>query len=407
MDEITMQEIFRIDSLDDIKGQSVVINQMRSFAEDINTSAKRKPLLLYGPTGVGKTSAAITLAKRYKWHIIEVSAADYRDSASISSLYGAAMSRDIFGRRNLFLFDEIDELASKFDSGAESAILKLISMSKNPIIFTATDLWDSSIKFIKDRCEPLYFKPLSSSDIRSILAATMKRIGCQLDPKVVDYIVDKSGGDARSALNDFYVLIDFNDDPSELLGTRNAKISIFRLLDKIFYSSKFSAPIAALSAYEEDINSSILVNWIDENIPVRYRETVSIKKALDNLALSTIFSSRITRRQYYGYLRYINVLMSSGVTFVNRSSIDNSQPYKFPSFIKKLSTTKPVRAQLLLIAASLNKLIHQSARTIVINELPIISLMLRKASLEKIPYEEFWEQKQLSKEDIKFLLSYP
>ena len=145
-----------IDSIDEVAGNPAAIDFVRRFGADIESGRARKPLMIYGPSGTGKTLLAHMLAKAMGWNLVEMSAADYRDGESITRLlHAAAVSRSIFGARNMILLDEIDDLAGRFDAGAASAITALIEKSRNPIVFTANDMWDQSISFLRARAEPV------------------------------------------------------------------------------------------------------------------------------------------------------------------------------------------------------------------------------------------------------------
>ena len=118
------------ENLDSIKGNENAIAELRRFALSYKMGKHEKPLLVYGPTGTGKSAAVRLLAKENGWNIVELTASDYRDKNAIGGTMAAAsQSRGLFGGRNLIMLDEIDELSSRFDKGASAAISELISGS--------------------------------------------------------------------------------------------------------------------------------------------------------------------------------------------------------------------------------------------------------------------------------------
>lgn len=57
-----------------------------------------KPLLLHGPSGVGKTLAAYCLANEFDWQIVETNASNLRDKESVQKLLGLSSgSMTLFG----------------------------------------------------------------------------------------------------------------------------------------------------------------------------------------------------------------------------------------------------------------------------------------------------------------------
>src|SRR5271157_4589667 len=147
-------DLYRVSSLKEILGNDEAISKLERFSNDVDEGKRRQPLLLFGPSGTGKTTSVHTLAKSCNWNVVELNASDYRDKEAIEKkLAAASMSRTLFHVRNLILFDEIDELAPRFDKGAGSAISSLITNSRNPIIFIANDMWDQSISFLRGKVE--------------------------------------------------------------------------------------------------------------------------------------------------------------------------------------------------------------------------------------------------------------
>ncbi len=103
-----------------------------------------KAALLFGPPGVGKTTAAHLLAKEAGAEIIETNASNYRNKKEIDRIVGsAATQRSLFDSsgegKKIILVDEVDGISGRKDYGGVSAISALIKESKYPIILTANN----------------------------------------------------------------------------------------------------------------------------------------------------------------------------------------------------------------------------------------------------------------------------
>ncbi|MDE1868827.1 MAG: replication factor C large subunit [Candidatus Micrarchaeota archaeon] len=404
---VDLDEIYRIDSLAMILGNTEALRTLRTFAQEVNSGTKRRPIMIHGPSGIGKTIAAHLLADEYKWNVVELNASDYRDKETIEKrLISASTSRTLSGKRNLILLDEIDELATRFDAGASGAINKLIESAKNPIVFIANDPWSSDISFLRGKVDNVEFRKLAPIVVSNILLGIGKRLGLNVSKENIDLIANRSNGDARSAINDFYVLIGCDDDATEVIGLRDRKIDVFNTLDKIFASHTLGMPLRA--AANTDLDNDMLIKWIDENIPKRYRDNADMHRAFAMLSNATIFSTRAMRSQYYTYWRYMNVMMSSGVALAKSRAPDTTVRYMFPSTIKSLSSSKTMRKTDKEIASKLQRSFHASVSSIIKDEMRMLSLIAKAeisagAEHEHI-YDSFMSSYQLEKKEVDHIM---
>lgn len=404
---VDLQDIYRLDSLSMIQGNSEAVRSLRTFAEEVNSGARRRPIMIHGPSGIGKTAAAHLLASEYKWNVVELNSSDYRDKETIERRLGsAAMSRTLSGRRNLILLDEIDELAAKFDTGASAAIAKLIESSKNPILFIANDPWNQRVSFLRGRVDNIEFRRLASLTVANILTNLSNRLNLGASKENIEIIANRSNGDARSAINDMYVIIGCAEDATEVIGLRDRKIDVFNTLDKIFTSYTMGMPLHA--TMNTDLDNDMLIKWIDENIPKRYRDHGDMHKAFSSLSNATVFSTRAMRSQYYTYWRYMNVMLSSGVALAKSRPPDTTLRYMFPTTIKSLSSSKAMRKADKDIAAKLQRRFHASISSIVKDEMRMLALIAKAeqssgAGQEHI-YDSFMSSYQLEKKDVDHIM---
>ncbi len=407
-DSIRLESLFEIKSILDIVGNRNAITAMRSFSLSVEKGEHRKPLLLYGPSGVGKTASALAIALENNWNIVNFNASDYRDSDTIKNiLIPASNTKSIFGKRNLIILDEIDDLVARFDSGAPAAISELVKKSKNPIIFISNDLWDRKIIFLRNVVEPIEFKKIDIDSMTERLAHIVKREDIQMKMDTIKVIAARAKGDMRSAINDLYAFIgsdDAIDDISEQLGMRDRKSDVFSVLDRIFLSNTLSSPIAAMA--NSDVDADMLYGWIDENIPKRYKGAKELSLAFRNLSSATIYSSRAVRMQYYGLWRYRNVLMSSGISLSKTGYPSTLERYAFPRVISSLSKSKDFREKSKVLAEKLSEVIHSNSREIINQYIPMLAIMARdsiKQSKENA-YIQFEQIYRLEKKDVDALM---
>ncbi len=366
------------ESLDDIIGNEYAIQILRKYAADVGNGIKRNPLLLAGPPGTGKTTAVHLLAKEHGWNVVEMNASDYRDKESIDRLLRAAsQSRTIFGERNLIFLDEVDDLAARFDIGASGAILAMMKMSKNPVIFTANDRWERNIAFLRNATDPVDFKKVPAIAIAKVLSKIAAREGLSVSRETMDIIAGRANGDVRSAINDLFVMNGASEDAVDVMGMRDRKTDIFNALDKIFFANTFSGPLSI--AANLDMDNETFMEWISENVPKRYFDPTDLSEALNSLALATVYGTRATRAQYYTYWRYMNALMSSGVALSKSNYPDRTARYAFPKKITTLSQSKSSRNTADEIADKLQRHIHLNSSRIKRDQMPIIGKGIKAA----------------------------
>lgn len=394
-------------TLNGIVGNAKAVERLIEFGIEAQKGGARKPLLIYGPTGTGKTTAVHALAASHGFELLELNASDYRDSQTLNrELMPASVSRGIFNKKMLILLDEIDELSGKYDAGAETVINQLIKNSRHPIIFIANDMWSRKIAFLREKVEPVEFKKVSTEEILDLMKKILKKEKKEVDQGVLDEIAERSNGDIRGALNDLELMIDSDPKLIENLGMRNRKLEIFGVLDQIFTSESFER--ARRAAMDADVDSSMLVNWIAENIPIRYVEKAEAYRAFSAAADAGFYIEKAGRTNYYGYLRYSSVLMSSGVAVANNGAVSTLKRYAFPAAIRYLSKTKKERNLRGEIISKLVYKVHSGRRDVIDSYLPMLKIVANAGKKEEgmeAVLSFFESNYSIGKEEVEYLMN--
>src|SRR5881296_3997052 len=77
-------EKYRPKDLDDVAGNPTAVAELRKWAAAWQRGRPdKKAVILQGPPGIGKTSAALALAKEMGWSVVEMNASDSRNAEAI------------------------------------------------------------------------------------------------------------------------------------------------------------------------------------------------------------------------------------------------------------------------------------------------------------------------------------
>ncbi len=107
---------------------------------------ERRTALLYGPSGVSKTSLVEAMAREFDFEVLELNASDHRRKYDIKRTVGVTSRKRLLLKKGLsILMDEVDCIDSKADEGGIEALLEVVKSTSNPLVLTANDPLGSSI----------------------------------------------------------------------------------------------------------------------------------------------------------------------------------------------------------------------------------------------------------------------
>src|SRR2546429_8792115 len=125
----TWAEDYRPKSLRDVVGNPTAVAELEKWALSWQKGVPdRRAVILAGPPGTGKTSAAIALANDMGWTVVEMNASDRRNAEAVRQIALRGATAQTFsdsgefltaaaGGRKLVLLDEADNLIGRQDTG--------------------------------------------------------------------------------------------------------------------------------------------------------------------------------------------------------------------------------------------------------------------------------------------------
>ena len=254
-------EKYRPRTLREVVGNPRAVHELRAFA-DAFEAKKAKAVILYGPPGCGKTSAALALAEEKGWDVVELNASDKRSAEALKRIAGHASESETFTKqRRLIILDEADNIHGSEDRGGAKALYEILKRSEQPIILIANELHKIN-KRLREQCKIIPFRRLSENAIFNVLRRISAAEHLNIDENTLLEIARNAKGDLRSAINDLQATA-YSTETALAVATRDTAETIFSVLDKIFRGS--DAETAFSSLLNLDMTPEEIERWIYEN----------------------------------------------------------------------------------------------------------------------------------------------
>ncbi|MDD1651924.1 MAG: replication factor C small subunit [Methanomicrobiales archaeon] len=194
-------EKYRPQRLEEMVGQEKIVDRLRSYVK----SGSLPHLLFTGPAGVGKTTAAVALAREFygdSWQMNfrELNASDERGIDVVrNQIKQCARTTPLAGATFKILFlDEADALTSD----AQAALRRTMENYAQTCRFILSCNYSSKIiDPIQSRCAIYRFRPLDSDAIAREMDRIAKREGLTIEPDALEGILFIAQGDMRKAIN--------------------------------------------------------------------------------------------------------------------------------------------------------------------------------------------------------------
>ena len=214
-----LAERLRPKKLKDVVGQGHILSD-GSLVSEIVKSKQPVSMIFWGPPGSGKTTLARIIANESQADFVEISAVT-AGIADVKLVIKRAGENRRLGMRTILFVDEIH----RFNKAQQDAFLPHVESGLIILIGATTE--NPSFEVISpllSRSRVLVLEPLGKADIIAILKRAVKELKAskKVTPKVLDYIAELSGGDARIALNTLELSLDIANDKLSIEIVKNA-----------------------------------------------------------------------------------------------------------------------------------------------------------------------------------------
>lgn len=202
-----LAERMRPKTLSDVIGQTHLLGG-GEILQQIVRNKKPVSLMLWGPPGSGKTTLARIIATEVHADFIEISAVA-TGMADVRKVLERAKTNLAAGTQTVLFVDEIH----RFNKAQQDIFLPHVESGLITLIGATTE--NPSFEVIRpllSRSRVLVLEPHSKDDIITILQRAVKELkaGKRVDGAALDFLAEISGGDARVALGNLELALEFS-----------------------------------------------------------------------------------------------------------------------------------------------------------------------------------------------------
>jgi replication factor C large subunit len=387
-------------NLSEVFGRDAELKEIEKFL--FKSNRKKKCMILYGPSGTGKTSCIYAISNDKNCEIVEINASDFRNKDQIELVIGNAINQQsLFAKNKIILIDEVDGLSGTKDRGGALAIVNLAKKSKFPIILTAQDVYDKKLSSLRKISELICFDYLPYNVIYDKLKFICEKENITYDDLALKSLSRMAGGDLRAAINDLQTICavnnSFKKEDLDSLSLREKKDCINNALIKIFKSTNAQISLNAIDNLDEDIDKIIL--WVDENLPYEYQNPKDLVSAYDKLSKANVFMSRIRRWQHWRFYIYAKTLISAGVSVSKKEKNKNCINYKETKRILEIYIANMKYQKRKSISKKIADKTHTSLKSAIHSSYPYLQVVFKK---DKITAKQISELLDLDDDEIKY-----
>ena len=293
-----------------------------------------KAVLISGPPGIGKSSAATIIARQLGFEVTEVNASDTRGKSSgdVRDGVGGKASNAIremvtnravsfFGgkpKKMVLVMDEVDGMSGG-DRGGVQELIACIKMSKIPIVCICNDKYNQKLKSLQNYTQDMPFSRPTKPQILNRMLKIAEEEGIQMSASAMEALIETTNNDIRSIINQLQMRRltkqSFEYDDVKTLAKKDVDMGPFTAVDKL------CAPNADRMSVNDRLNlvfqdADIIPLFIQENYP-HYRPFAAkseldrlelVAKAARNIAEGDVMNKSVRVKQNWGLMPYANIV---------------------------------------------------------------------------------------------------
>jgi replication factor C large subunit len=316
----------------------------------------KRPLLIIGPPGVGKTSYVHILSNEYNYDLIEMNASDSRTRDMLESrILPILNNTSLYGKRMLLFLDEVDGIYRRQDTGGVEFLVRILKEPNIPIIL-ASNSRNSRIKEVIKNCRVIEFHSIPLDISEKLLDQILSKEGLNFSISEKDLILKRSQGDIRSLLNlaqsvHAQYITDkdqvYEIDIGQAINAFFAETSLANAKDILARSdSHYVDPRFGLSP--EDRRTDILYAFFTSIVSSRTLDMNTRAGLLEILSSIDIWVGRIFENRNWRLLRYLDEMLANRIYLLSQNKGLGYSQYSFlwPTIMKVISRSQGLKTLL-------------------------------------------------------------
>lgn len=352
---------YKPQSSNDLKGQQKNVRRLKTWLSSY-VPLKSKPIIMYGPPGIGKTTTAHLVCKEAGYQVVEMNASDQRNKRVIEDIVRSMTSNsriNFFGRasetKDALIIDEVDGMAGNEDRGGIAQLIVEIKKARKPIIFICNDGQSQKIRSLINYCDypPMEFKRPEVYEIRSVVSNIAANENLNIDPSTMDQLIESTNRDIRQVVN--FLSLFKQTNAKQNFTIKTTRLNPFEATKKAFttgssmndrtdcfFSDYNIIPLFIFENYlKQDCTKNLARKSYKSQIAYNARVTA---KATTSICVGDLIEKQIRTNQSWSLLP-LHALFSTTIPTTYKNSISVGR-VDFPQYLGKNSTTsKRVRLQ--------------------------------------------------------------
>ncbi|RAH79552.1 chromosome transmission fidelity factor [Aspergillus japonicus CBS 114.51] len=214
-------------SISMICGNKTLVERLQNWLRDWHKNAKynfKRPgkdgsglyraVIIHGPPGIGKTTAAHLVAKLENYDVVETNASDTRskklvenglvgvlDTTSLQGYFAGEGKKVNSDKKKLVLImDEVDGMSAG-DRGGVGALVAVAKKTHIPLILISNEWKIPKLKPFEGTVFELAFRRPSADQMRARLSTICYREGLKIPAPVMDGLIEGTHSDIRQIIN--------------------------------------------------------------------------------------------------------------------------------------------------------------------------------------------------------------
>ncbi len=198
--EAIWTEKYRPQKLREMVGQKQTVERLEALVK----SGSVPHMLFSGPAGVGKTTAAVCIARElfkdgWQDRFLETNASDERGIDVVRvKIKNFARTLAVGGSHKIIFLDECDALTRDAQNALRRTMEKYASTCR---FILSCNYINKIIDPLQSRCATFRFLPLKDEEIRRYLEKIVSEEGVKTEKDALEAIIEVSEGDLRAATN--------------------------------------------------------------------------------------------------------------------------------------------------------------------------------------------------------------